>query len=473
MGLLRRIQSKISVLLIALLMSVFLFAGWNFLQVSAVGDTNEITYIDTEVKNIAFVQHPSRVFFGFELTESDYDDFGLMEGDFGGTDVYTTYEKYMALDLTYWKNFSQMNSEKVIFDQIYAYWNGSAVGPARFANTVAHRSTLALLEYGFVISIPAGTTFPSLTYVAGNCQGTPIMYKTTEDKAFYYDGNSFAEMSYSIAKLRSDAEKEVDSINYNLYHSEERKQVKELVEAAKAQIKLSFSSFAVQDVLSQFYSDVNKIMTKEDYVLLASQKTAAKTLLATFFDGLSASDYDTEDWQTVLSIKNDSNQVIDSCASKEDIDGVVTGVKFAVGNILKKDEKLAFAEYRAAAIQRLNDAFVETLYRDAERAQGAAFLQEGTQFLAQATTYGEVDAVESSYRAKISSLKTQAQWEEEEFKQEEENVSKEEKSSSEEETPQESGCSSTANGVLVIFSLVFAVMLMIINRKRTDCKDEK
>ena len=194
MKLLKRIQPKLFVVFMALfLASVSLFAGLKILHVSADGDEMpaEITYIDTEVEGIAFVQHPEVVFLGFNLTESDYSDFGPFEGDFAGKDSYETYEKYIRLWLTYWENFPQMNSEGVRFDQLYAYWDGSSVGYGRFADTVAHRSTLKLLQYGFSISIPAGTTFPSATYVKGNCEGTPIMYRTTKDVAFYYNGTSF------------------------------------------------------------------------------------------------------------------------------------------------------------------------------------------------------------------------------------------------------------------------------------------
>jgi len=157
MKILRKIQSKAIVLGMALFLLVFsLFSGVQFLRVSAENNSNEseIVYIDTEVEGIAYVQHPTCVFFGFRLTESDYDDFGLWETDYMGTPTYAAYEKYIATDLTYWKDFAKNNSEEVYFDQLYAYWHGSSVGPANFANTVAHRSTLERLEYGFIISIP-------------------------------------------------------------------------------------------------------------------------------------------------------------------------------------------------------------------------------------------------------------------------------------------------------------------------------
>jgi hypothetical protein len=136
--------------IVALVLAVSWIAGINVVSASADNaPPADITYIETNVEDIEFVKHPTCVFFGFRLTESDYNDFGAFEGDFAGKDAYTTYEKYIAVWLTYWKNFADMNSEGAKFDQLYAYWDGSSVGSA-LVDTVTHRSTLKLLEFGLI-----------------------------------------------------------------------------------------------------------------------------------------------------------------------------------------------------------------------------------------------------------------------------------------------------------------------------------
>ena len=125
MKLLKRIQTKTLVLYTVFLTLILALIGLGFSHFTARANTDEseITYIDTDVAAIAFMQHPTRVYFGFILTESDYSDFNNWEGDFAGTPAYSRYEKYIATELTYWKNFSLMNNEGVSFDQLYAYWS--------------------------------------------------------------------------------------------------------------------------------------------------------------------------------------------------------------------------------------------------------------------------------------------------------------------------------------------------------------
>ena len=435
MKLFRKIRLNVFVVFMAAFMLAFsLVAGVNFTLASAEsGDPDalpaDITYIDTEVAGIEFVQHPTNVFFGFRLTESDYDDFGQFEGDDRNrierdkngqetknesyAEQLKTYERYVALWLTYWKNFSQMNSEGEKFDQLYAYWNGSAVGPW-FNNTVTHRCTLKRLNYGFVISIPAGTTFPSATYVYGECQGAPIMYRTTENRAFYYNGSEFVSLAYEIAEGRIHAEAELNAVNGKLYYEAEKAEVEALVEAAKSDLKICLTSYAIQERMDAFYAALDGIMSKADYARLEELKTDAKASLVGYFDGLSESAYSGEDWAAILALKEDANAIIDSVTSFDQIDGAVAGIKASVNKVPTLQEREAFAGYRDAAVSRVGSAFEEDLYREAERAQGLALVQAGTQAVGNASTYDEVDAVTAEYIANIHALKTKAQWEAEE-----------------------------------------------------------
>ena len=484
MKILRKIQSKAIVLGMALFLLVFsLFSGVQFLRVSAENNSNEseIVYIDTEVEGIAYVQHPTCVFFGFRLTESDYDDFGLWETDYMGTPTYAAYEKYISTDLTYWKDFAKNNSEEVYFDQLYAYWHGSSVGPANFANTVAHRSTLERLEYGFIISIPKGTTFPSATYVNGKCAGAPIMYRTTENKAFYYDGTSFSAFPYEVAQTRKSALEELGTIDYASYYEAESKEVELLVRDAKTNLGGCFTSITVQDVMSEFYSQLDKIMTIADYEALEAKKQEAKTELSSYFEVFSQEDYNETNWNTILKIKNEYGALIDTAKNISEVNAAVTSVKLATEKVLKKDEQSAFAEYQALAMERVENSFVESLYREEERAQGVALVQEAKEKIGNAETYDAVDGWEAAYLLQIDQLKTQAEWEEEERRQEmEDSVASDssEQDGQEQSTQSDSkeklfGCTGSVNHIGMVFGIIMIVMPMVIrNKKRIGNENE-
>lgn len=492
MKILKKAQRKIFGLLTALvLVCALAFIGISAYVPQASADTNPdampetVEYIDTNVDAIVYAQHPSCVFFGFGLTESDYDDYGLYEGDFAGKPVHATYERYIRLWLNYWENFPSMNSEAVRLDQLYAYWNGSSVGESKFANTVAHRSTLKLLEYGFVISIPAGTTFPSLKYVKGNCEGNPIMYRTTESKAFYFNGTAFVSLPYHVAEVRAAAIKTLSDTDVYSYYGEkdavgnnERAQVKALIESAKKEVGLSFTTFAVEDVLARFTESLAGIMTKADYTKLANSKVTAKNTLAAFFDGLYEANYDAEEWATILAMKDEYVRVIDGVSTISDVDGAVRGVKFAVENVMTKAEKAGLADYIAAAVSRLENAFIPSIYRAEEQAHGALLVSEGTEAITAANSYGDVDGICADYIARIDELKTDAELTAEEESSKSENNNQDNNTPPGDEpiddtnsgegniSSEKSGCGSFTGAAGIAFAMIAAGMAMVIKKKK-------
>ena len=489
MKLLKKIQLKsfaLWVLLFALTLS--LFTGITFKASAETTDeetSTEITYIDTEVEGIAFAQHPTCVFLGFKLKDSDYNKFSNWEGDFAGTATHKRYEEYIALELTYWKDFSSMNSEGVIFDQLYAYWDAGrnpttqshALMYSMFANTVAHRSTLTLLEYGFVISIPAGTTFPSATFVHGKCEGAPIMYRTKSDVAFYYNGNKFEVFPYEVAQERVAAAEELNSIDLDNYYEAEQKVVTSLIADAEEQVLNSFSSFAIQDALATFYGKLDKVMTVGDYAILANRKTEAKAGLTTFFNTLSKEAYEEAEWNAILAIQGEVDALIDGRATLDEVDAAVVSVKLSVDKVLTKEEKSGFADYQAAAIAKVEKAFVESLYRADESAQGKALIQEAKTLIQQATTYDGVDGVALTYIARIGALKTDAEWTEEESRLDSANDSTVEDSTTNNQNSatndtDEEGCNSSMNGFGIIFGMAAVAMLTVINKTRKEKKNE-
>ena len=480
MKVLKKAQFKIFVLLTALLLLCASFlAGVPVARAFADDTLDESTviYRDTDVEYISCWQGVNGVFFGFGLTESDY-NIEKFETDYGGTEYYATYEKYVALWLTYWKNFSGMNSENALFNQLYAYWNGSSM-PSDFANTVAHRvynskySTSWTVEYGFMITIPQGTTFPSAEYVKGGCQGNVIMYRTTTAKTFYYNGTGFELLAQGIVEAREAVEDTIDSVDLSLYNTAEIKQIMEFAAEAKAQLSVSFTELSIMQVQTQFQEKVAQLMTKEDYKALANRKTKAiETDLPAIFSGLNEADYQATDWETILSIQNESVDVINSLASIQEVESALDGIAFAVNSVMTATEREAFAGYLVLAQASIQTAFNEALYRDAERAQGAAFVEEGKQVVMQATTYAAADAIKLEYIAKINGLKTNAQYEEEERRQQEEdfipappstdngNSGNQTVTSSEEK-----GCGSSINAIHTIFAAVLIVAWMI-NKKK-------
>ena len=379
-----------------------------------------------------------------------------------------------------------MNSEGVIFDQLYAYWdagrnpstNSHALMYSMFANTVAHRSTLVLLEYGFVISIPAGTTFPSATYVHGKCEGAPIMYRTKSDVAFYYNGSKFEVFPYEVAQERVAAAEELNSIDLDNYYEAEQKKVTSLIEEAEEQVLNSFSSFAIQDALTTFYGKLDKVMTVEDYAILADRKTEAKAGLATFFNGLSQEMYEEAEWNAILAIQGEADALIDGRATLDEVAAAVAGVKLSVDKVLTKEEKSGFADYQAAAIAKVENAFVESLYRAEESAQGKALIQEAKTLIQKANTYDGVDGVALTYIARINALKTDAELtEEERLEQSKPNDSTVGDSTTNNQNSavdnsEEEGCNSSMNGFGIIFGMAVVAMLTVINKKRMEKKNE-
>ena len=294
------------------------------------------------------------------------------------------------------------------------------------------------------------------------------MYRTTQDVAFYYDGSAFQILSYAVAQKRSLAINEVESVNYNLYREKERAEVVALVEKTSAILNESFTGFAIDDTLLTFYAELDKIMTLADYQVLASKKTMAKSELANFFSLLDQAEYETEDWDKILSMQSEYEALIDPLMSLDEVEAFVAGVKFAVGNVLTKTERVEFSAYQQSAIQRVEDSFVETLYRDNERMQGASFVQEAKRQIESATTKDTVDGAVLTYTTLISELKTKAQWEEEE-RQESVVESEGEKDSVGEPTEKDDGhlleiILGSVGGVLVICAVV--VFIIIIKKRK-------
>jgi hypothetical protein len=266
-----------------------------------------------------------------------------------------------------------------------------------------------------------------------------------------------------------------------LYNAAEWEKVEMLIASAKADVKLCLTSFAVQDRMNVFYADLDKIMTKADFEELAILKEETKQELKGFFDGLDESLYSTEEWQKIQVLHVEGNAMVDSVKSFEEIDSIISGVKFAVGNVPTIEQKEAFEAYRSAAVEKIGAGFDEALYREAERGQGLALIQEGKQAVQSAATYAEVDAVSAEYIAKIYALKTNAQWEAEEKNEVE--TDKEEENSSENSNvillpgeglgdTKDSGCGSSLGGIGITLGAAMILASVIIKNK-VGKKDEE
>ena len=470
MKILQRVNSKLLILFTALILAVMsLFTGLNLTcAAKANAETTNITYVDTQVESISFYQG-GKVIFAFCLTESDYDEHGQLGTDFFANEAIKSY----LTSLGYWKNFPSMNSEGVEFNQAFAYWNGgsgaSSIG-SKGENAVAHQTSLVQLEYGFLIHIPAGTTFPSLTYVVGNCVGEPVAYKTTNDVAFAFDGSKFVKVDYNLVFARAETKVTLDATNLSLYYPAEQTLVRALIVKSKASLGLCLSVSEVEKVLKDFNAELATIQTIEDYEVLAEKKNQAKQAFAEFFASVSESEYGEAEWQVLTLIQSESEALIDSAANFEAVEKVLAGIMYKAQEVLKESEKPAFEGVKADAMKRIEDAFVVSLYREAEAAQGAALVAEGKTMLMQATTYGEADAIELSYLAKIDALKTAAEWEAEE--QANQNT---EKPQPEPQQPpvqnsstEQTGCNSSIDGVwqVICLAMVCGLSLMIKNKKR-------
>jgi hypothetical protein len=302
------------------------------------------------------------------------------------------------------------------------------------------------------------------------------MYKTTENCAFYYDGTDFKPLDYTIAEERIAATKELDSINSKAYYQAERIELASLIAATKAEIKICVTTAAIQEKMAEFYTELDKIMSIADYEALEVLKEETKVSLKSFFDDLSEDNYVAEDWNKILNLQKEGVTAIDSVQSFADMQDVVTAIKFAVNNVPTLKENVEFQDYRAAAIEKIVNAFDETLYRETERAEGAKLVQEGKQAVENADSYAAVDGLSAECIAKIAALKTDAQWQEEENtvseKEEEEQTSSTENNNvvvipgGADSEAKRFSCGSVVNSTNIMFCIMLMAASVIINKKK-------
>ena len=477
---LQKVNSKILVLLTALLLAVVtLFAGVNVKNAPKASAAEEMTYIDTQVEAINFYTG-DHVILAFRLTECDYADFTEPAGDFPvGSGAYS----YIT-SLSYWKDFATMNSKGVEFAQYFAYWNGghgdSSIGLSVGGNAVGHLTTLERVTYGFMVSFPAGTTFPCLEYIVNGCKGTPVAYRTTADVAFFYNGTEFVKTDYKLAEVRQEAVEELNSVDMTKYLKAEQQQVENLVADTKEALESSLSLLDVQTAMEAYRAALSEVKTVEYYEQLAAKKAEAKAEMATFFEGFLESAYGEAEWALISLIKAESMDLIDAAADMEAVADIFGGIQYKVEEILTEEEKPAFATFVANAAKNVEDAFVASLYREAEAAQGAAYIAEVETLLngldASTKSVAAVEAIELAYLAKIAALKTDAEWtaEEEANKKPEQSKPEEDKQpeqSSDAEEPGDAGCFGSVNGTMVVISLAMMAALVLIkknNKKRMD-----
>lgn len=479
MKILQKVNSKILALVTTLVLAVVtLFAGVNVSVApkASAAETN-MTYIDTQVEDVRFLVS-NKIIFAFRLTKCDYADFTEPVGDFPvGTPRYD----YIT-SLSYWKNFSKYNTKGVEFNQLFAYWNGgwgdSQIGLSRGEKAVGHRSSLERLEYGFIISFPAGTTFPCLEYIVNGCQGTPVAYKTTENVAFLYNGTEFVKVDYRLADARMSASEEMNSVDLSKYLPAEQQQVLALVQETEASLASCTSLYDVDVVMNAFNAALVQIKTVEYYAQLNNQKAQAKQQVEAFFNGLTESAYGEAEWAALMQMKAESGALIDEAMDQEALEKIVAGIQYKAEGILTEEEKPASEARIAAAIQCVADAFDASLYREAEAAQGAAYVAEVETLLngldASTKSVAAVEAIELAYLAKIAALKTDAEWtaeEEANKKPEKPQVQPQPEQPTVDEEPQKEGCSSSVNGTMVAISLAIMFSLILIkknNKKRMD-----
>ena len=310
----------------------------------------------------------------------------------------------------------------------------------------------------------------------GGCNGTPIVYRTTENKAFYFDGTGFKPLGWHIVEARTNALELMESVDRDAYYPEEREMVDALIEETIVNIKLSISTLAVEETINNFNAKISQIMDKEGYKNLNDYKLTVKGNLANYFNGLVESEYDAEEWAIIENIRSGYVTLVDAATSNEEVKALENGVKYAAEMVLKATEKADFEAYRAAMAAMVENSFDAALYREAERAQGEALAAEGKQLVEKAVSYDEVDGVATEYIASIKALKTDAEWTQEETNREEENAKpensgKEENSSNE---GKESGCQSAAGATGVMLGMaVLAASVILKNKKRIGHKDEE
>ena len=289
--------------------------------------------------------------------------------------------------------------------------------------------------------------------------------------AFYYNGNAFVKIDYKVAAEREAAVAQINAVDMSLYYAEEQTLVNNLISETKEKIGQCFNSSDLRNVLNAFDVELKEIKTIEDYAILSAQKAEVKVALNDYFNALDESEYGAKEWELICSIQVEAGVLIDAADSMKKVSEVVGGIEYKVEEILTEAEKPAFAEFVAAAIKNVKDAFVASLYREAEVERANWLIGNAEKALDQATTYGEAEALELAYLAEIKALKTAAEWEAEEAanKQEEPEVEQpqpEEPADDETSENNQGGCGSSVVENLVVISMALAATLVVIMKKR-------
>ena len=267
------------------------------------------------------------------------------------------------------------------------------------------------------------------------------------------------------------ASKEMKSIDLSKFLTAEQQQVLALVQETETSLASCTSLYDVDVVMNAFNAALAEIKTVEYYAQLNNQKVQAKQQVETFFNGLTESAYGETEWAALMQMKAESGALIDEAIDFEAVEKVVAGIQYKADGVLTEEEKPAFAEAVAKAVKSVEDAFVASLYREAEAAQGAAIVAEAKSALEAATTYAEAEAIELSAIAKIAALKTDAEWTAEEEANKKPQVQPQPEQPTVDEEPKKEGCFGSVNGTLVVISLAMMAALILImknNKKRMD-----
>ena len=271
------------------------------------------------------------------------------------------------------------------------------------------------------ITIEAGCEFPSEATATKESGGGYTVYKTTEDITFYNGGTGvFVTLAAAqeIAKAELAAYKNVAD-----YREAEQAEIASILETANTAINACETISAINETVATAKVELDALKTDAEYTAeelaaaLAAAKEAAKADIASYKN---VEDYRETEQLEIASVLEEANTRIDNAADVAAVETIVSETK-ATLDTLKTDAEYT-AEEAAAALATAKETAKADLaayknaddYRTAEQAQLAAILETANAAIDACENEEAINAVVVSVKTELDTLKTDAEYTEEE-----------------------------------------------------------
>ena len=224
----------------------------------------------------------------------------------------------------------------------------------------------------------------------------------------------------SLTAAKEAARKALDDLlaskNESDYDPEDWEELVKAITDGKAAIDVSDTLEDVSDAQAEAENRVAEIKTKAQKAeeALNAAKEAARAELDNLVSGKNESDYDPEDWQTIIDAASDGKSSIDAAESIPDVETAKTDAEDIIGGVKTKAQKDAedLAAAKEAGKKALDDLLAsktETDYDPDDWVLVNKLIDDGKAAIDAAETIPEVDAARVDTENRVAAIKTKAQ----------------------------------------------------------------